>query len=128
MPGGGQDGGASPSKKPKQKRPKIISPSRQKYETVFESYFVNKYTEKKLHEQKENEVADSSEEERSPSPNAAAQNKSVNQSQIVPKITKEEPFDLVTKLVGSINKKVQDRQRKSIERLRRRQEKKQTKR
>ena len=32
--------GSSPSKKPKTKRPKIISPSRQKYETYFEKYFI----------------------------------------------------------------------------------------
>jgi hypothetical protein len=63
LPGSENQDGASPSKKPKQKRPKIISPSRQKYETVFESYFISKYTEKKLKEQKDNEVATSSEDE-----------------------------------------------------------------
>ena len=42
----------SPSKKPKQKRPKIISPSRAKYETNFESYFISKHLEKTLEEQK----------------------------------------------------------------------------
>ena len=47
----------------------------------------------------------------------------VNQTaEVKPK--KEEPFDLVTKCSGTINKKVLDRQRKSIERVRRRQDKK----
>ena len=46
--GGPGDDGQSPIKKPKQKRPKIISPSRQKYETLFERYFVSKHLEKKL--------------------------------------------------------------------------------
>ena len=39
-----------PMKKPKQKRPKIISPSRQKYETNFESYYISKHLEKKIEE------------------------------------------------------------------------------
>lgn len=42
----------SPTKKPKQKRPKIISPSRQKYETLFEKYFIGKYLDRKLDEEK----------------------------------------------------------------------------
>lgn len=82
LPGGNQDGG-SPSKKPKQKRPKIISPSRSKYETQFESYFLTKYTEKTLQEQKEKEIDSSSDEQRSPSPAAAAGDKSLNQSVVV---------------------------------------------
>jgi hypothetical protein len=51
----------------------------------------------------------------------------VNQTQ-VQKPIKEEPFDLVTKLIGSINKKVRDRQRKSMERFQRRQDKKKSQR
>ncbi len=46
------DANGSPMKKPKQKRPKIISPSRMKYETNFESYYISKHLEKKLEEQK----------------------------------------------------------------------------
>lgn len=46
------DNGASPAKKPKQKRPKIISPSRQKYETLFERYFISKHVEKQLVDEK----------------------------------------------------------------------------
>ena len=42
------ENGASPTKKPKQKRPKIISPSRQKYETLFERYFISKHLDKQL--------------------------------------------------------------------------------
>lgn len=119
-----QDG--SPSKRPKQKRPKIISPSRQKYETVFESYFISKYTEKKLKEQKDNEISSSSDEEKkSPSP---TKTNNLNQSQIQAKPVKEEPFDLVTKTTGTINKKVIDRQRKSMERIQRKKEKKLSKR
>jgi hypothetical protein len=44
------EGNGSPMKKPKQKRPKIISPSRQKYETNFESYYISKHLEKKIEE------------------------------------------------------------------------------
>ncbi len=58
----GQEGQLSPTKKPKQKRPKIISPQRQKYETNFEQYFVNKHLEKKLAEQKALEETSSEEE------------------------------------------------------------------
>lgn len=44
-PGSGHKpaGEQTPTKKPKAKRPKIISPSRQKYETHFERYFVQKH-------------------------------------------------------------------------------------
>ena len=76
LPGSENQEGGSPSKKPKQKRPKIISPSRQKYETVFESYFLNKYTEKKLQEQKDDEIATSSEDEKK----SQSPEKSVNQT------------------------------------------------
>jgi hypothetical protein len=44
-----QDEG-SPNKKDKQKRPKIISPKRQKYETYFEKFMVHKYVEDKIDE------------------------------------------------------------------------------
>jgi hypothetical protein len=54
--GGAADG--SPSKKPKQKRPKIISPSRQKYETNFEKYFINKHLDKKLNEERQQKLED----------------------------------------------------------------------
>lgn len=36
----------------------------------------------------------------------------------------ETPFDVITKTTGSINKKVIDRERKSVERMARRQQKK----
>ena len=92
------EGTGSPTKKPKQKRPKIISPSRQKYETNFESYYISKHLEKKLEEQKAQEVTSSESE---------GEQKTL--------IT-ETPFDVITKTTGSINKKVIDRERKSIER------------
>lgn len=93
----------SPMKKPKQKRPKIISPSRQKYETNFESYYITKHLEKTLEEQKAQELTSSESEGEK------------NQQLIT-----ETPFDVITKTTGSINKKVIDRERKSIEKMLRR--------
>jgi hypothetical protein len=97
----GDGGNGSPMKKPKQKRPKIISPSRMKYETNFESYYISKHLEKKLEEQKAQEVTSSESE------GEQLQSKTL--------IT-ETPFDVITKTTGSINKKVIDRERKSVER------------
>ena len=97
------DASGSPAKKPKMKRPKIISPQRQKYETHFERYFVGKHLEKKL---KEDIVA------RFTSGAATA-------SEEVPAEVKksDEKFDVVTKTVGSINIKAVARQKKSAEKF-----------
>ena len=92
------DVSGSPTKKPKQKRPKIISPSRSKYETTFENYFKDKHVKSKLEEEKAQAVTSSESE---------GEQKTL--------IT-ETPFDVITKTTGSINKKVIDRQRKSVER------------
>jgi hypothetical protein len=104
---GGQGSGGSPMKKPKQKRPKIISPSRQKYETNFEAYYISKHLEMTLEQQKAQETTSSEDEEA--------------ENQV---LLTETPFDVITKTTGSINKKVIERQRKLIERVKRRQGKK----
>jgi uncharacterized protein YfeS len=72
-----------------------------KYETNFESYYISKHLEKKLEEQKAQEVTSSESEG--------------EQHQSKTLIT-ETPFDVITKTTGSINKKVIDRERKSVER------------
>ncbi len=73
-------GGDSPiTKREKMKRPKIISPKRQKFETQFEKYMIQKHVEEK-----------------------------VTQPEIQVDVEK---FDLVTKLVGSQNVKVQEKYR-----------------
>ena len=100
----------SPMKKPKQKRPKIISPSRRGYETNFEAYFIEKHLKIKLEEEKEKEVNSSESEE---------EHKGTT-------LITETPFDVITKTTGSINKKVIDRQRKSVERANRKMLKKKT--
>lgn len=99
--GDGPDG--SPSKKAKTKRPKIISPSRQKYETNFERYFLGKHLDKKLEEERkqlEEEGAIIDEQQEQPEIHQA-----------------NEVFDVISKPVGSINKKAVAREKRSAEKF-----------
>ncbi len=73
-------------KKSKQKRPKIISPRRQKYETQFEKFFVQRHVEDKLQEKPLQEVK-----------------------------KENGKFDTITKVVGSLNAKVVEKLKQEVE-------------
>ncbi len=68
----------------KGKRPKIISPRRQKYETQFEKFMVVKHVDEKIKDKPEPPKEDGK-------------------------------FDTITKLTGSLNAKVREKQQQLIE-------------